>query len=192
MKHLSQDTIWQNHPHYILPNTYEMYWDINPDDYMKRLYRESKGFWNNADTKNRLEQINMSAKEAYILASIVNRETNKVSEMDTIAGVYFNRLKIGMPLQADPTIKFILGPHVKRILYKDLEIDSPYNTYKNSGLPPGPIGLSSMHSIEAVLNLVDHNYLYFCANPDKPGSHSFAKTYTNHLRNARKYQRTLN
>ncbi|NBC24675.1 MAG: endolytic transglycosylase MltG [Bacteroidetes bacterium] len=134
----------------------------------------------------------MTTKEAYILASIVNRETNRVSEMDTIAGVYYNRLKIGMPLQADPTIKFIVGPHTKRILYKDLEIESPYNTYKNIGLPPGPIGLASMHSIKAVLNLVDHTYLYFCANPDKPGSHSFAKTYAKHLRNARKYQRTLN
>lgn len=190
--YLSTDDVWKNQPHWILPNTYEMYWNISPEKYMQRLYKEGKDFWERPSQTRKLENLNLSAFDAYILASIVNRETNTVDEMDTIAGVYYNRLKINMPLQADPTIQYLLPSGVKRVLYKDLEIDSPFNTYKYPGLPPGPIGLASMRSIQAVLNLEEHDYLYFCANPDRPGTHTFAKTYNKHLENARKYHRSLN
>lgn len=191
-EYLKSDTQWISNPHWILPNTYEMYWDVSAEQYMQRLYREGRSFWESAQRLDQLSNLNFTSREAYILASIVNRETNYVKEMDTIAGVYYNRLQMNMPLQADPTIQYIVGPGVKRILYKDLEIDSPFNTYKYTGLPPGPIGLASMQSIQAVLTLKEHDYLYFCANPDRPGTHTFAKTYTRHLQNARKYHRSLN
>jgi UPF0755 protein len=189
---LQIDTIWKKHPHWVIPNTYEMYWDVSPQEYLNRIYREGRSFWSQSDNKQKLEQLEFTPEEAYILASIVNRETNMIKEMDRIAGVYYNRLKINMPLQADPTIKYLLPDHVTRILYKDLEIDSPFNTYKYTGLPPGPIGLASLNSIKAVLDLEQHEYLYFCANPNQPGTHSFAKTYAEHLRNARKYHQSLN
>src|SRR6056297_761813 len=190
--YLNQDDTWKDKPHWILPNTYEMYWNVSPEKYMQRLYKEGKAFWNHPSQTRKLEKLNLSPFDAYILASIVNRETNHFLEMDTIAGVYYNRLQINMPLQADPTIQYLLPPGVKRVLYKDLEIDSPFNTYKYTGLPPAPIGLASMKSIQSVLNLEQHDYLYFCANPDRPGTHSFARTYNQHLENARKYHRSLN
>jgi UPF0755 protein len=191
-RYLEQDTIWKQRPYWIIPNTYEMYWNVTPEEYMNRLYREGKSFWNQSQQKKRLREINLEAREAYILASIVDRETNFSEEMDRIAGVYYNRLEINMPLQADPTIKYLLPEGVNRVLFKDLEIDSPYNTYKNTGLPPGPVGLAGMKSIQAVLALEDHDFLYFCANPEKPGTHSFSRSYSEHLRNARKYHRSLN
>jgi len=179
-------------PHFIIPNSYEMYWNISVDHYLERLQEEGLKFWRRESTIESLHRINMTAEETYILASIVSKETNHVEEMDRIAGVYYNRLKIGMPLQADPTIRYLLkDSKTHRVLYKDLEIESPYNTYKNKGLPPGPIGLANMTSIQAVLNLEDHNYLYFCANPDEPGTHVFSKSYRTHVNNARRYHQYL-
>jgi len=191
ISYLKQNKDWKQHPHWVIPNTYEMYWDVTVENYMDRIYREGKNFWQQAKQKEKLGALGLDAKEAYILASIVDRETNSIKEMDRIAGVYYNRLEINMPLQADPTIKYLLPKGVTRILYKDLEIDSPYNTYRNTGLPPGPLGLASLNSINSVLELEDHNYLYFCANPEQPGTHSFSKTYSEHLRNAQKYHRSL-
>lgn len=189
--YLELDTIWKQHPYWVIPNTYEMYWNISPKDYMNRIYREGKSFWNQSQQKEKLKELNLEAREAYILASIVDRETNFTDEMDRIAGVYYNRLEINMPLQADPTIKYLLPKGTNRILFKDLEIDSPYNTYINTGLPPGPVGLAGMKSIQSVLGLEHHDYLYFCANPEEPGTHSFSKSYSEHLQNARKYHRSL-
>ena len=126
------------------------------------------------------------------MASIIDEETNMGDEMATIAGVYINRIKSGMPLQADPTVKFSLGdPTMKRILHKHLSTDSPYNTYLHKGLPPGPIRMPSARAIDAVLDYQHHNYLYFCAKPDFSGYHAFAKTYSEHLRNAAAYSKAL-
>ena len=126
-----------------------------------------------------------------MLASIVNGETNHVPEMPSVAGVYLNRLHKGMKLQADPTVAFCLDYSVNRILKKHLEIDSPYNTYLYAGLPPAPICVPSRAALEAVLNPDSHGYLYFCASPDFDGTHRFAATYAEHLRNARAYQQAL-
>ncbi len=137
-------------------------------------------------------KIGLTPVEVSILASIVSEESNIKDEQPVIAGVYLNRLKRGMKLQADPTIKFILNdPSVKRILYKHLTIDSPYNTYIHNGLPPGPIVIPQKSTIDAVLNYKQHNYLYFCAAPTLNGSHNFARNITEHNKNARAYQRAI-
>jgi UPF0755 protein len=134
----------------------------------------------------------MSPEEIFTLASIVEEETNKNDEKQKVAGVYLNRLRKGMRLQADPTIKYALGNfEIKRILTKHLEFDSPYNTYKNGGLPPGPICIPTISSIDAVLNYEKHSYLYFCANADFSGYHAFAKTLIEHNQNAAKYRSAL-
>ncbi len=179
-------------PHFILPNSYEMYWNISLDNYLKRLQEEGQRFWTRKSNIEKLDRLGLTAEEAYILASIVSKETNHKEEMARIAGVYYNRIKIGMPLQADPTIRYILRNSPRnRVLFKDLEIESPYNTYKTKGLPPGPIGLASINSIRAVLKLEDHNYLYFCADPNEPGTHIFSKSYREHINNARRYHQYL-
>ena len=127
------------------------------------------------------------------LASIVHEETNAQDEMPRVAGVYMNRLRKGMPLQADPTVKYAVGdPTLKRILYRHLEVDSPYNTYKHLGLPPTPIAMPDMAAIEAVLNYEQHDYYYFCARPEMDGRHNFARTHSEHERNAAEYHRALN
>lgn len=175
-----------------IPNTYEFYWNTSAKKFIERMGKEQKLFWN----KKRLEKakkINLSTDEIYTLASIVEEETIKNDEKPTIAGVYLNRLKENMRLQADPTVKFAIGDFfVQRILNKHLEHNSPYNTYKNSGLPPGPICIPSIKSIDAVLDYEDHNYLYFCAKDDFSGYHVFAKTLLQHNQNARKYRKALN
>lgn len=175
-----------------IPNTYEFYWNTSATKFMERMAKEQKRFWN----EKRLEKakkINLSTNEVYTLASIVEEETTKNNEKPTIAGVYLNRLKKNMRLQADPTIKFSIGDFfVQRILNKHLEHDSPYNTYKNIGLPPGPICIPSIKSIDAVLNYEVHNYLYFCAKDDFSGYHVFAKTLLQHNQNAKKYRQALN
>lgn len=175
-----------------IPNTYQVYWTATPKDILDRMKREYDKFW----TPERIEkarQLNMNKEEVSTLASIVQGETNKMEEAPTIAGVYINRLKRGIPLQADPTLVFAIGDFsIRRILNKDKEFDSPYNTYKYRGLPPGPISMPSIPALNAVLNYEDHRYLYFCAKEDFSGYHVFAKTLTEHNVNARKFQRALN
>lgn len=175
-----------------LPNTYEVYWTITPQQFVERMKNEYDKFWN----RERLEKakaIGLTPVEVSILASIVCEETNYSPEMPRVAGVYMIRLKKGMKLEADPTVKFALNdPSIKRILFRHLKVDSPYNTYLYAGLPPGPITIPSIKGIDAVLDYEHHNYLYFCANANMDGTHKFATTLAAHNRNAREYQAALN
>ncbi len=175
-----------------VPNTYEVYWNISADDFMKRMKREYHRFWD-GDRKAKAKALGLTIEQVCTLASIVDEETNDSAEKPTVAGLYLNRVKRGMPLQADPTVKFALGNfEIRRVTNRDLETDSPYNTYKYAGLPPGPIRIPSIRAIDSVLNPEIHNYLYMCAKEDFSGSHNFATTLTEHNRNARKYQQALN
>ena len=175
-----------------VPNTYNVYWDISIKQFLDRMNKESKTFWNDkrmAKAKN----LELSQTEVITLASIIDEETANNNEKPMIAGMYYNRLKKDMPLQADPTIKFAIGDFsIRRIYHKMLVKDSPYNTYKNTGLPPGPIRIPSIAGIDAVLNMVQHDYLYMCAKEDFSGTHNFAVTYEEHKANARKYTKALN
>lgn len=177
----------------VIPNTYFIYYNTSPEGIFKRLLHEHDEFWKREDRKEKAADLGMSEEEVYTLASIVERESQYKPERARIAGVYLNRLEKGIPLQADPTVLFALNrPETRRVLKVDLEIDSPYNTYKYGGLPPGPIGTASISSIDAVLNYEKHDYFYFCAKPDNTGQHAFAKTLTMHIQNARKFHRWLN
>ncbi len=174
----------------ILPDTYEMYWTASVKEIFDRFKKEYDAFW----TEERLAKAKaqgLSQMEVSIMASIVRGETLKDFEFPIIAGVYLNRYKKGMKLQADPTIAFIHGYTLDRILKKHLKVDSPYNTYKYVGLPPAPINVPSKGCIDAVLNPEKHNYIYFCASPAFDGTHRFAVTYSEHLKNARAFQREL-
>lgn len=174
-----------------IPNTYEFYWNVSVSQFIDRMLREYHIFWN---TKRREQatSLGLTPTEVGILASIVDAETAKEDERATIAGVYLNRLRRNMRLQADPTIRFIMQDTIRRVLYKDLKIESPYNTYLHHGLPPGPIRMPSPQSIEAVLRPEKHHYLYFCAREDLSGYHRFAKTLQQHNINRRKYQAAIN
>ena len=175
-----------------IPNSYDVYWNITIDQLLTRMQKENKTFWND-ERKAKAEQLGLSQTEVVTLASIVDEETSNNQEKPMIAGMYYNRLKTEMPLQADPTIKFAIGDFsIKRIYHKMLIKDSPYNTYKNTGLPPGPIRIPSIAGIDAVLNMVKHDYLYMCAKEDFSGTHNFAVTYEEHKQNARKYTKALN
>jgi len=175
-----------------IANTYELYWNTSAEAFIKRMATEYKAFWNKK-RKAKARKLGLSQSEVTTLASIVELESLKNDEKPRIAGVYLNRLRKGMLLQADPTVIFAVGDfNIKRVLKKHLEIDSPYNTYKYKGLPPGPIYLPSVSSIDAVLNYEHHSYIYFCAKEDFSGYHNFAKSYSQHINNARKYQRALN
>jgi len=175
-----------------LPNTYEFYWNTSAEEFVIKMTSEYKKFWT-AERKQKAKALGLSQSEVSILASIVQKETNKNDEKPTVAGVYLNRLKKGMLLQADPTLVYANRDFTaRRVLNKHKKIDSPYNTYKYKGLPPGPICLPSISSINAVLNAKKHSYLFFCAKADNSGYHSFAATYKEHLRNARAFQRELN
>lgn len=175
-----------------IPDTYNVYWDITPDELLDRMAKEYRKFWNE-ERLAKAKAMNLSPVEVSVLASIVTCETVKMEEAPIIAGVYVNRLKKGMPLEADPTLVWILGDFtIKRVLNKDKELDSPYNTYKYAGLPPGPIYIPSAGFIDAVLNYKKHEYIFFCAKEDFSGYSNFAKTYKQHLVNARKYQNALN
>lgn len=175
-----------------LPNTYEVYWDISAKKFVEKMYKEYQNFWNDKRKKQAQNQ-NLSPVEVSILASIVEAETNKNDEKARVAGVYKNRLDKTMRLQADPTVKFALQDFsIQRVLNKHLKVDSPYNTYKYKGLPPGPINLPSLSSIEAVLKAEKHEYLFFCAKEDFSGYHNFATNETEHLRNARRFHQALN
>lgn len=174
----------------ILPDTYQMYWTASPETIFARFKKEYDAFW----TEERLmlaEKQKLTPLEVSIIASIVNGETRTVSEYPVIAGVYLNRLRCGMRLQADPTIAFCFDYKPDRILKKHLEVDSPYNTYKYKGLPPAPINVPPKACIDAVLNPASHNYIYFCASPEFNGTHRFAVSYTEHRANARAFQKEL-
>jgi len=175
-----------------IPNTYEMYWTTSADEFARRMHREYNRFWNE-ERKQKAVDMNLSLSEVSILASIVQQETIKDDELSRVAGLYVNRLKKGMFLQADPTVKYAVGDFsIKRVLNKHLKTDSPYNTYKYAGLPPGPICFPSIKTIDAVLNYEHHNYLYMCAKEDFSGRHSFAATLAQHNRNAARYRDALN
>lgn len=175
-----------------VPNTYDVYWNISLEKFMKRMVKEHDRFWNKERTE-KAESLGMTENEVATVASIIDEETANNAEKPMIAGMYCNRLKQGMPLQADPTVKFALKDFaLRRIYHNMLTMDSPYNTYKNVGLPPGPIKIASIAGIDAVLNQVKHDYLYMCAKEDFSGTHNFAVTYQEHLRNAAKYSKALN
>lgn len=178
-------------PAMFIPNTYEFYWTTSAGEFAERMKKEYDRFWNE-ERLQKAQVINLSPVEVATLASILQEETNKKGEMARIAGVYINRLQKGMPLQADPTVKFATGDvTLRRILNRHLEIDSPYNTYLYPGLPPGPINFPEITSIEAVLNYEKHNLLYFCAREDFSGYHNFARTNAEHERNAARYHAAL-
>lgn len=179
-------------PALFIPDTYEVYWTITPEQFVERMQKEHKRFWNEERIK-KAQHIGFTPVEIVTLASIVEEETIKKAEKPMVAGLYINRLHKGMPLQADPTVKFALQDFtLKRIRHKHLECDSPYNTYKYPGLPPGPIRIPSIDGIESVLNYTRHDYLYMCAKEDFSGYHNFAENMTKHLQNAARYQRELN
>lgn len=175
-----------------IPNTYEFYWNTDADDFVDKMIVEHKRFWNETRMQ-KAKDIRLTPRQVSILASIVDKETTKTSEMPRIAGVYLNRINKRWPLQADPTLVYALGDYnIRRVLDVHKNIDSPYNTYKFAGLPPGPICIPSIAAIDAVLNAEKHNYYYFCAKDDLSGYHVFAKNITEHNRNAEKYRKALN
>jgi len=175
-----------------IPDTYEFFWNTSAQQLLDRMHREYNSFWSRR-RRQQAEKIGMTPVEVAIMASIVRQETSKRDEMSRIAGVYVNRIKRNIPLQADPTVVFAVGDFtINRVLNRHLAIDSPYNTYKYPGLPPGPISLPEPFIIDAVLNYEEHEYIFFCALDDFSGYHAFAKTYSEHIQNARRYQRALN
>lgn len=175
-----------------IPNTYEVYWNIPLSKFLNKMHKESQNFWN-AERTQKASSLKLSPEEVITLASIIDEETANNAEKPMVAGMYYNRLKTGMPLQADPTIKYARKDFAaKRIYIGWLSINSPYNTYRNIGLPPGPIRIPSVSGIDAVLNLVHHDYLYMCAKEDFSGTHNFAVTYAEHQKNAAKYSAALN
>jgi len=181
-----------------LPNSYEFYWNTSAEGFRQRMEDEYQRFWN-ATRLKKAEALNLTPAEVTSLAAIVQKETAKVDERPRVAGVYLNRIRKGMKLQADPTVIFALKKStgnfdtvIKRVLYRDLEIDSPYNTYKFRGIPPGPITMPDISSIEAVLNSERHNYLYFVVDVERFGYHMFASSLSQHNRNKAQYIRWLN
>ena len=180
-----------------IPNSYEFYWNSTADKFRNKMLNQYHSFWDSS-RKNLARKQKLTINQVITLASIIQKETSTVSERPRVAGLYLNRLNNNWPLQADPTIIYALkqkkGPNtvIKRVLLKDLEINSAYNTYKNIGLPPGPISMPDISSINAVLNPEKHEYFYMCADIENIGSHVFAKNLTQHNRNAIKYQNWLN
>jgi UPF0755 protein len=175
-----------------LPNTYELYWNTSPQKFFKRMFANYQAFWT-PERKQRAEEINLSPVQVSILASIVDAEALHDDEMPTIAGLYLNRLRIGMKLESDPTIIFALNDFtIHRVLKKDLDVVSPYNTYMHTGLPPGPVMMPSINAINSVLDYTKSDYIYMCAKSDFSGYHAFATNVADHLVNAHKYQQALN
>jgi UPF0755 protein len=175
-----------------IPNTYEFFWNTSPEAFLERMKMEYDRFWN-GERDRKAKRMEFTREEVVTLASIVDEETLFDEENARVAGLYLNRIKQGIPLQADPTLRFALDDFtIQRILNKDKRIDSPYNTYLNRGLPPGPISIPSVSAIDGVLDHEKHQYLYMCAKADFSGYHAFAKTLSQHNRNAREYQRELN
>jgi UPF0755 protein len=180
-------------PTLFIPNTFEFYFSATPQDFLDKVAGYYKSFWNE-DRKAKAQNLGLSQSEITILASIVYEEQKvKFDEQAKIAGLYINRLKKGWLLQADPTVKFAWNePSIKRLLYKHLEIDSPYNTYKHLGLPPGPIAIPEPQTIDAVLDYEEHDFMYMCAKPEYSGYHNFSKTLDQHSAYAKQYQEWLN
>jgi UPF0755 protein len=174
-----------------IPNTYKVYYNVKPDALIERMHQEYDRYWND-QRKDKAKAIGLTPLEVSTLASIVQSESIREDEAPIIAGLYINRLKKGIPLQADPTLKFAAGDFaLKRILNIHKEIESPYNTYKYAGLPPGPIAMPTISALEAVLNYTPSNYIYMCAKEDFSGRHNFTDNYNEHLRNAARYQQAL-
>ena len=175
-----------------IPDTYEFYWDTDAKELYQRMLREYKLFWNE-ERLGKADEKGLTPVEVAILASIIDDEVAKKDEKPRIAGVYLNRIKRGIPLQACPTIKFALNDFtITRVLKVHLETESPYNTYKHNGFPPGPIGCPSIEGIDAVLNAEKHDYIFFAAKADFSGYHNFSRTLSEHNRYAAQYQRELN
>jgi UPF0755 protein len=175
-----------------IPNTYEIYYDITAEDFLNRMSEYYRQFWTD-NRKNTAEEIGLTPVQVATLASIVEEENMRPSEKAIIAGLYMNRLNKGMLLQSDPTVKFALGDFArKRILNADLQVDSPYNTYKYKGLPPGPIRIPEASTMDSVLHYRHHNYLYMCAKEDFSGYHNFTASADEHARNAARYRAALN
>lgn len=181
-----------------IPNTYEVYWNTSAEKFRDKMIKEYRNFWTD-ERKAKAEQQGLTPVQVAILASIVHKESVKKDERPRIAGVYLNRLKLGMPLQADPTVIYALKLRdndfdqvIKRVFYNDLVMRSPYNTYVNAGLPPGPIAMPDITALEAVLNPEKHDYIYFCASIERFGYHEFASTYEQHQINAKKYSDWIN
>ena len=175
----------------IIPNTYEFYWNTSAAGFYKRMLKEYNIFWNTAREDKR-KALGLNREQVSVIASIVEQETQKDQEKNMIAGVYLNRYRKNWKLEADPTLVFALGDFsIRRVLNEYKLIKSPYNTYLNTGLPPGPICIPGIASIEAVLNPANHQYMYFCAKDDFSGFHAFARSYDEHLVNARKFQKAL-
>ena len=179
-----------------IPNTYEVYWTITPIEFLERMQKEYNRFWTD-ERLYKAKSLGLHAHEVSVLASIVQKETSKVDEQPLVAGLYINRLRKGMKLQSDPTVIYALKERdgfeisVKRVLNKDLKIDSPYNTYRYKGLPPNPICIPEMASLLSVLNSKTHDYIYMCAKPDFSGYHNFTKSWAEHKRNAKRFQNAL-
>ncbi len=179
-------------PCLFIPETYQVYWNMGADEFFQRMQKEHERFWND-DRRAKAQALGMTPDEVCTLASIVEEETNNNAEKPMVAGLYLNRLHANMPLQADPTIKFAVQDFALRRITNDLlRVQSPYNTYINTGLPPGPIRIPTTRGIDSVLNYTKHNYLYMCAKEDFSGTHNFASSYSDHLRNAQKYWKALN
>lgn len=174
-----------------IPNTYEVYWTDTPKELLDRMKREYEKFWNET-RRSKAAEMGLSPHEIATLASIVEGETKKMDEAPKIAGVYINRLKRGIKLQADPTLVYAVGDFtIRRVLNVHKQVNSPFNTYLYAGLPPGPIALPSGAAIDAVLNYEQHGFIYFCAKDDFSGYHVFAKTLIDHNENARKFQMAM-
>ena len=180
-----------------IPNQYEVYWNTSPDKFKAKMLNEYKKFWNESRVA-KAKKLGLTKNQVITLASIVQKETAQKSERPIVAGLYLNRYRDNWPLQADPTVIYAIKEQkghdvvIKRVLNKDLTIDSPYNTYKNIGLPPTLIAMPDISAIDAVLNAEKHNYYYMCASVEKIGYHEFAKTLAQHNRNAKKYQNWIN
>ena len=181
-----------------IPNSYEFFWNTSAEGFRDRMFKEYSRFWNDK-RQAKAKTLGLTSIEVITLASIVHKETVKVDERPRVAGVYLNRLRKGMMLQADPTVIYAIKLHtgnfdtiIKRVLYKDLELESPYNTYRVAGLPPGPIAMPDISAIDAVLNPENHDYFYFVANVEDFGYHKFAKTLAQHNRNKAQYVQWIN
>ena len=182
-----------------IPNSYNFFWNTSAERFNDRMFEEYTRFWGDNNRVEKANKLKLSKKEVIILASIVNEESKENSELPRIAGVYLNRLKDNWKLQADPTVKFAAykldqykNTIIRRVLNKHLRINSPYNTYRNYGLPPGIISMPSIQAVDAVLNYEKHNYYFFAADPKRPGFHSFARSLSEHKKNARLFHKDLN
>jgi len=175
-----------------IPNTYEFYWNTDEETFFERMIKEHDRFWKSNDRLAKAEKLGMTPQEVYTLASIVEREISKDAEKRRVAGLYLNRIRVGMKLDADPTAKFATRDFkATRVLYRHIRFDSPYNTYLHKGLPPGPISMASIKSIDAVLDSEKHNFYYMCVDPENLGYHVFAESIQEHNRNANRYHRWL-